>query len=55
MNKDTVKGKLKEVVGKVKEKDGHLNDDHQERSEGIADQVKGKVQKTYGKIKDKID
>lgn len=52
MNKDTVKGKMKQVKGDLKEKYGKATDDHSKQAEGKLDKVKGKVQEGYGKAKD---
>jgi uncharacterized protein YjbJ (UPF0337 family) len=55
MNEDTVKGKWKQVSGKLKEKWGKLTDDDITRSEGHKDYLIGKLQEHYGLAKDKAE
>ncbi len=59
MNKDQVKGTVKEAAGKVQEKTGKLIDSPEQQVKGINKQVEGKVQKNYGDakevVKDQID
>ncbi|HEY9446310.1 MAG TPA: CsbD family protein [Burkholderiales bacterium] len=52
MNKDQVKGKAKDVAGKVQEKTGELIGSEEQRVKGVAKQGEGKVQKTYGDAKE---
>ena len=47
-NKDEVKGKGKEIAGKVKNKVGEWTDDPALEQEGEAEQTEGKVQGTVG-------
>lgn len=53
MNEDTVKGKWKQLSGKIKQKWGKLTDDDLTRSEGNQDYLVGKLQEHYGIAKDK--
>jgi uncharacterized protein YjbJ (UPF0337 family) len=53
MNEDTVKGKWKQVSGKIKEKWGKLTDDDMTQAEGNHDYLVGKLQEHYGLAKDK--
>jgi uncharacterized protein YjbJ (UPF0337 family) len=48
MNTDQIKGNWKQLVGKAKEKWGHLTDDDWKIVEGKRDQLVGKVQERYG-------
>ena len=48
MNWDTLKGKWKQVSGKVKEKWGKLTDDDLTAIAGKRDQLLGKLQQRYG-------
>ena len=48
MNSDQIKGNWKQLVGKAKEKWGHLTDDDWKIVEGKRDQLVGKVQERYG-------
>ena len=52
MNKDQVKGSLKEAAGKVQEKTGELTGNKSQELKGAARQVEGNVQKTYGDAKE---
>ncbi|RVT82532.1 CsbD family protein [Rhodobacteraceae bacterium CCMM004] len=53
-NDDQVKGKAKDIGGKIKEEVGDATGNDKMKEEGQADQVEGKVQKGVGDIKDKI-
>lgn len=55
MNEDTVKGKWKQLSGKLKEKWGKLTDDDLKRAEGNKDYLVGKLQEHYGLAKDKAE
>ena len=59
MNKDQVKGAVKEAAGKIQEKTGELIDSKEQQAKGLAKQVEGNVQKNYGNakeaVKDQID
>jgi len=52
MNKDQVKGKAKEVGGKVQQKVGEAVGSRQQQSEGLSNQAEGKVQKKVGNAKE---
>lgn len=54
MNKDEVKGKMKDVVGRVERKMGKATGDMKTEARGIARQAEGKVQKIVGKVKGTI-
>jgi uncharacterized protein YjbJ (UPF0337 family) len=51
MNKDQVKGVVKDVAGKVQEKAGKLVGSKEQQAKGLSKQVAGKVQKKVGDIK----
>jgi uncharacterized protein YjbJ (UPF0337 family) len=51
MNKDQVKGRVREAKGKVKEIAGNAVGNRRVEAEGDAEQLAGKVQKTYGDAK----
>ena len=59
MNKDQVKGVVKDVAGKVQEKTGDVMDDRSQQAKGIAKQAEGKNQKAKGDakevLKDSVD
>ena len=50
MNKDQIKGTVKDAAGKVQEKVGRKTGDPRQESEGQANQAEGKVQKTVGDV-----
>ncbi|WP_306392159.1 CsbD family protein [Telluria beijingensis] len=52
MNKDQVKGKAKEVGGKVQQKVGEVVGSRQQQSEGLSNQAEGKAQKKVGDVKE---
>jgi uncharacterized protein YjbJ (UPF0337 family) len=52
MNKDTVKGKMKEVEGRIQREAGELAGSKKEQLKGMAKQAQGKMQEGLGKIKD---
>jgi len=52
MDKDRVKGKAKDVAGRVERQMGEWTGDEKKQAEGAAEQVKGKVQNVWGKAKD---
>jgi uncharacterized protein YjbJ (UPF0337 family) len=52
MNKDQVKGRVDQTVGKAKEAAGKLVGNERLQGEGLADQAKGKVQTVYGDSKE---
>src|SRR5208282_4889716 len=54
MNKDTVKGKLKDVAGRIERQAGEWTGDPKKQVEGASKQVEGKVQNAWGKAKDAV-
>ena len=55
MNKDILKGKKREITGRVKETWGKLTDNDLVEIEGKIEKLKGLLQKKYGCIKDKTE
>lgn len=53
MNKDQVKGRVDQAVGKVKEKTGDATDDKRLEEKGRAEKAGGKAQAGYGDAKEK--
>ena len=53
-NEDQVKGKAKDIGGKIKEEAGDATGNEEMKHEGQGDQVEGKVQKGVGDAKDKM-
>lgn len=54
MNKDQVKGVVKEAAGKVEEKVGQVTGSRTEQAKGIGKQVAGTAQKAYGDAKETL-
>ena len=54
MNKDQVKGAVKDAAGKVQAKTGDLVGSHQQEAKGLAKQAEGKTQKAFGDAKEAI-
>jgi uncharacterized protein YjbJ (UPF0337 family) len=59
MNKDQVKGAVKDAAGKVQSKAGEMTDSTDQQAKGMAKQAEGKTQKKVGDaketVKNKID
>jgi len=54
MDRDRVKGKAKDIAGRVQRQVGEWTGDEEAQVKGTAKQVKGKAQNTVGKIKDSV-
>jgi uncharacterized protein YjbJ (UPF0337 family) len=54
MNKDQVKGSIKDGAGKVQEKFGEALDSPEHEVKGEARQVEGKTQKKVGDVKEGV-
>jgi len=52
MNRDQVKGRVKEAAGKVQQKAGKAAGSLKHQAKGLAKQATGKVQKTAGDARD---
>lgn len=52
MNKDQVKGAVKDAAGKVQEKVGEVIGSKSQEAKGIAKQVEGKAEKKMGDMKE---
>jgi uncharacterized protein YjbJ (UPF0337 family) len=52
MDKDAIKGKAKDVAGRVERQVGEWTGDKDAQAEGTAKQAEGKVQNAWGKTKD---
>lgn len=52
MNKDTIEGNWKQMMGKAKEKWGKLTDQDLEVIAGKRDQLAGRLQERYGMAKE---
>jgi uncharacterized protein YjbJ (UPF0337 family) len=51
MNKDQVKGTMKDVAGKIQRKTGEITGNSTQQIKGAATQAVGKVQKAFGDAK----
>ena len=52
MDKDEVKGKGKDIAGRVQRQVGEWTGDEEQQAKGLGKQVEGKVQNAWGKVKD---
>jgi uncharacterized protein YjbJ (UPF0337 family) len=52
MNKDNIKGKAKDISGRVERQVGEWTGDEKSQAEGLGDQASGKVQKAWGDLRD---
>lgn len=55
MNKDQVKGAVKEAAGKLQQKTGEAIGSTDQQAKGLVRQVEGKVQKAYGDVKEVLE
>ena len=55
INENQVKGKLKEVGGKVQEEFGDAIDSPTQEAKGKATKIEGKAQKTMGDAQEKVE
>lgn len=55
MNKDQVKGAVKDAAGKVQEKAGEVVGSREQQAKGIAKQVEGTVQKKAGDVREAVE
>ncbi len=53
MNEDILKGKWKQLTGRLREQWGKLTDDDFTQAEGNRDYLLGKIQEKYGVTKEK--
>ena len=54
MNKDQVKGTVKDIAGKFQEEAGKLIGSNEQQVKGLTKQVKGKAQQQIGNLKEII-
>ena len=55
INENQVKGKLKEIGGKVQEEFGDAIDSPTQEAKGKATKIEGKAQKTMGDAQEKVE
>ena len=53
MNSDIIKGKWKQLSGRIKERWGNLTDDDLNVADGHSDYLAGKLQERYGWTKER--
>jgi uncharacterized protein YjbJ (UPF0337 family) len=51
MNKNQVKGAVKDIAGKVQEEAGKLAGSKEQQVKGLNKQISGKAEKAYGDVK----
>lgn len=54
MNKDQVKGAVKDISGKIQEESGKLVGSKKQQAKGLEKQLEGKVQQNIGNLKEEI-
>jgi len=54
MNRDQIKGRMKDVGGKIQEKAGKATGNRSQQAKGLLNQGVGKVQKTVGDAANEI-
>jgi uncharacterized protein YjbJ (UPF0337 family) len=54
MNKDQVKGAVKDISGKIQEEGGKLIGSKEQQAKGLEKQLEGKVQQSVGNLKETI-
>lgn len=54
MNKDQIKGSVKDAAGKVQEKAGEAIGSTEQQAKGLGKQVEGKTQKAVGDVKEGV-
>ena len=52
MNRDELKGKAKDIGGRIERQAGEWTGDKEKQAEGLGKQAEGKIQQGVGKIKD---
>jgi uncharacterized protein YjbJ (UPF0337 family) len=55
MNSDQIKGKAKDIGGKVQEEAGKVVGSSEQQAKGLSKQVEGKVQEKAGDLKDAVN
>ena len=52
MNRDELKGKAKDIGGRIERQAGEWTGDKEKQAEGLGKQAEGKIQQGVGKVKD---
>ena len=54
MNKDQVKGAVKEAAGKLQQKTGKILGSHKQQAKGLVTKIEGQAQKKVGDAKEAL-
>lgn len=54
MDKDRIKGKVKDIAGRIQRQTGEWTGSEEDQAKGVAKQVEGKLQNIAGRIKDAV-
>jgi uncharacterized protein YjbJ (UPF0337 family) len=54
MNQDQIKGKAKDIGGKIQEEAGKVVGSSEQQAKGLSNQAEGKVQEKVGDVKDVV-
>jgi len=54
-NKDEIKGKVKKIKGRIKDKVGEIIGDPELEAEGEADRIEGQAQESFGRARRKAE
>jgi uncharacterized protein YjbJ (UPF0337 family) len=54
MNQDQIKGKAKDIGGKIQEEAGKVVGSSEQQAKGLSNQAEGKVQEKVGDVKDAV-
>jgi uncharacterized protein YjbJ (UPF0337 family) len=54
MNKDQIKGKIKEVAGEIQEQTGKAIGNKEQQAKGHSREMEGKIQQTAGNIQEAV-
>jgi uncharacterized protein YjbJ (UPF0337 family) len=54
MDKDRIKGKVKDIAGRAERQAGEWTGSEEHQAKGLGKQVEGKIQNTVGKVKDAV-
>ncbi|MCY7308644.1 MAG: CsbD family protein [Rhodoferax sp.] len=54
MNKDQVKGAMKDAAGKVQQKTGEIVGSQKQQTKGLVKQMEGTTQKAVGDVKEAV-
>jgi uncharacterized protein YjbJ (UPF0337 family) len=55
MNKEQLKGSVKDVAGKAQREIGELTGSEKQQVKGLKNQAEGKIEKGVGKLKEALD